>query len=59
MTLTYGIIGRDGRVPVRLIYDHRVLDGATVARALAKLEETLNGASVQELQSMGEVRMAA
>jgi hypothetical protein len=42
-TLNYGVIGRDGSVDVRLIYDHRVMDGATVARALAALEEVMNG----------------
>jgi len=42
-TLNYGVIADDGTVDVRLIYDHRVLDGAPVARALAELEETLNG----------------
>jgi hypothetical protein len=41
-TLNYGVIGEDGVVPVRIIYDHRVMDGATVARALALLEQTLN-----------------
>ncbi len=41
-TLNYGVIGEDGTVDVRLIYDHRVLDGATVARALGRLEAVLN-----------------
>jgi hypothetical protein len=41
-TLTYGVIAEDGTVDVRLIYDHRVLDGATVARALGELERVLN-----------------
>lgn len=41
-TLNYGIIGPDGTVPVRIVYDHRVMDGSTVARALALLEQTLN-----------------
>ena len=41
-TLTYGIIAPDGGVDVRLVYDHRVLDGAIVARALARLEAILN-----------------
>jgi hypothetical protein len=40
-TLNYGVIADDGTVDVRLIYDHRVLDGATVARALADLEVVL------------------
>jgi hypothetical protein len=41
--LNYGHIGDDGRVNVRIIYDHRVMDGADVARALTRLEEVLNG----------------
>ncbi|MDP2296217.1 MAG: hypothetical protein Q8M24_12240, partial [Pseudolabrys sp.] len=50
--LTYGVIDRDGNVNVRIIYDHRVLDGATVARALARLEEILNTEIVSELRSL-------
>jgi hypothetical protein len=41
-TLNYGVIRTDGSVNVRIIYDHRVLDGATVARALARLDDVLN-----------------
>ena len=41
-TLNYGVIGADGSVDVRIIYDHRVLDGSTVARALEDLEGILN-----------------
>lgn len=41
-TLNYGVIADDGTVTVRLTYDHRVLDGATVARALGELEGILN-----------------
>ena len=48
-TLNYGVIGADGVVDVRVVYDHRVMDGATVARALARLEEVLNTAIVDEL----------
>lgn len=51
-TLNYGVIHRSGAVSVRLIYDHRVLDGATVARALLELEEVLNGAIVAELRGL-------
>jgi hypothetical protein len=50
-TLNYGVIDADGSVDVRLVYDHRVMDGATIARTLADLEETLNGAIVEELAS--------
>jgi pyruvate/2-oxoglutarate dehydrogenase complex dihydrolipoamide acyltransferase (E2) component len=49
-TLNYGPIAADGSVAVRLVYDHRVLDGATVARALAFMEDVLNGALVAELE---------
>jgi hypothetical protein len=50
-TLTYGPIDpATGRVTVKLIYDHRVLDGAYVARRLRDIEEVLNGAIVAELR---------
>ncbi len=50
-TLTYGPIDpTTGRVIVKLIYDHRVLDGAYVARRLRELEETLNGPILDELR---------
>lgn len=51
-TLNYGVIQPDGKVRVRLIYDHRVLDGADVARALAAMEAVLHGEILTELQSM-------
>jgi hypothetical protein len=41
-TLNYGAFELDGSIDVRLVYDHRVLDGAPVARALAALEEVLH-----------------
>ena len=53
--LNYGVIDRDGNDNVRIIYDHRVLDGATVARALARLEEILNTEIVSELRSLPQV----
>ncbi len=48
-TLNYGILEPDGTIPVRLIYDHRLMDGATIARALGQLEQILNGEIVREL----------
>jgi hypothetical protein len=39
--LNYGVIDPNGDVDVRIVYDHRILDGATIARALARLEEVL------------------
>ena len=52
-SLNYGVISPAGDVAVRIIYDHRVMDGATVARILARLEEVLNG------QLVGELRLLA
>lgn len=46
----YGVIRPDGEVDVRIIYDHRVIDGATVARALVDLETVLNQQVLRELQ---------
>ncbi len=57
--LNYGIIDADGRVNVRIIYDHRVMNGATVARALNRLEEILNTTIVEELREIaGAARQA-
>ncbi len=50
--VNYGLIDGDGQVTVRIIYDHRVTDGAIVARALRRLEEILNGPIVDELRAL-------
>jgi hypothetical protein len=49
-TLNYGVFEPDGSLDVRLTYDHRVLDGSTVARALADLERALLHEIVAELR---------
>ena len=49
-TLTFGPIDPSGMVTVKIIYDHRVLDGAYVARRLVDVEHTLNGAILEELR---------
>jgi hypothetical protein len=51
--LNYGPIDAEGEVNVRILYDHRVMDGATVARALDRFEEILNGPVADEVRSMG------
>jgi len=48
-TLNYGVIDPDGGVDVRIVYDHRVMDGGTVARALKRMEELLNTTILAEL----------
>ncbi|MBD9595303.1 hypothetical protein IB270_20850 [Ensifer sp. ENS05] len=51
----YGPIGDDGSVTVRIHYDHRVMDGANVARALARFEEILNGEIADEVAELSEL----
>jgi hypothetical protein len=50
--LNYGVIDANGGVNVRIIYDHRVMNGATVARALGRLEEILNSVMTDELKAL-------
>ena len=50
-TLHYGSFEKDGRVPVRLAFDHRVIDGGNVARALKELEQVLLRDVVAELRT--------
>ncbi|WP_205678751.1 hypothetical protein [Aquisphaera insulae] len=50
-TLTFGPIDRTtGKVVVKLIYDHRVLDGAYIARRLVDIEGALAGPILEELE---------
>jgi hypothetical protein len=58
-TLTYGVFEADGTVPVRLFYDHRVLDGVAPAEALRELEEALLGPILAELRGGTSPSLAA
>lgn len=49
-TLSYGGPGHDGTVAVRLAFDAHVLDGVTVAGALADLERVLHCEVLSELR---------
>jgi hypothetical protein len=49
-TLTFGPISPAGDVAIKLIYDHRVLDGAYVARRLRDIENILNTDILNELR---------
>jgi hypothetical protein len=51
-SLSYTPLETDGRCRVTLICDHRVLDGATAARALEALQAKLCGPIVAELESL-------
>lgn len=57
--LNYGVFSSDGQVDLRVVYDHRVMDGATVARALARLEAVLTGPIVDELRGLADPRSRA
>jgi len=54
-SLNYGVFAADHTLPVRVHFDHRVMDGAPVARALGELEEVLNADIVKELRQMADV----
>ena len=48
--LTFGPVQRDGRVTVKVIYDHRVMDGRHVARVLVDVEQILNTTLAAEVR---------
>ena len=48
-SLSYGVISPEGKVDVRMYWDHRVMDGVVVGQALAQLERTLNAEIADEL----------
>jgi len=50
-TLHYGMFDAIGAIDMRLTFDHRVLDGATAAQALADLEGVLLGEILQECRN--------
>jgi len=47
--LTFGPISAEGEVNVKMVYDHRILDGRYIARGLAELEQVLNHELAHEL----------
>ncbi len=51
-TLHYGMLDKNGGLEVRLAFDHRVMDGAPAADALAGLEAVLLGEILAEVKSL-------
>ncbi len=47
--LAYGPLDPNGFLRVRLVFDHRVYDGATAARVLARVEELMLGSIYNEI----------
>jgi hypothetical protein len=56
--INYGVLDDQGNLDVRIIYDHRVVDGAVVARALAAMEAILLGPITDELLANVQSRPA-
>lgn len=59
LTLHYGLFDDTGRIVMRLTFDHRAIDGAPVARALADMEASLHGEILSELKQMRSFQCAA
>ncbi len=51
-SFSYGPLTPAGRTLVTIVYDHRMIDGAPLARALAELEAILQGPIAEELASL-------
>jgi hypothetical protein len=49
-TIHYGLFDETGHIDMRMSFDHRVLDGATAARALIEMEETLLTTLLKEIE---------
>jgi hypothetical protein len=58
VALNYSPFRADGTIDVRLTYDHRVLDGGPLARALAALEDVLHAEILTELRAPADRRAA-
>lgn len=59
-TLHYGVFDESGKLPVRITFDHHVLDAGLLARAMVQLEEILRGEILAELRELSEgVRRSA
>ncbi|MFM1801424.1 MAG: hypothetical protein RJA81_776 [Planctomycetota bacterium] len=53
-TLNFGPIDPQGHVGVKMIYDHRILDGSEIARRLKDFEDVLKGPIREELLEIQE-----
>jgi hypothetical protein len=58
-TLHYGLFDDRGNLPMRITFDHRVLDGAFVARGLVELEEVLQTTILEELLNSRALKTAS
>jgi hypothetical protein len=56
--LHYGVLTPAGEVPVGIVFDHRVMDGAVAGYALVEMEQALHHEIVAELRTMCGIRAA-
>jgi hypothetical protein len=57
-TLTFGPVDENGDVDVRIVFDHRVFDGAEVGEILTRLEAALKTEIAEELRSISSGPLA-
>lgn len=57
-TVNYGVIRDNGDMDVRIMIDHRLIDGSVSARVLQRLEQMLNGPIVDELSAGPQKQVA-
>ncbi len=53
-TFNFGPISSEGKVLIKIIYDHRTLDGSEVARRLKEIEEVLSSKIMPELKELSD-----
>jgi len=58
-TLNHGPVAEDGTIEMRLVYDHRVMDGVGAAQVLTQIERALNGAIAEEVRRLAPGEEAA
>jgi len=46
----------NGTIPIRIAYDHRVRDGSTIARALARMDDVLQTTIRAEMEALQSQR---
>ncbi|NBR06968.1 MAG: hypothetical protein EBT92_14560 [Planctomycetes bacterium] len=56
--LNYGPISNNGDCIIRLTFDHRVMDGLTVAKILSYIEQTINSSIREEVENQDNSKVA-
>ena len=56
--LNYGPISANGDCTIRLTFDHRVMDGLTIAKVLSFIEESINVSLREEIENQNESQVA-